>query len=325
MDIEIVFRRSLVYSILAGCITALYLVAVLIMEKCFQGFFGYRSLVATTVVGFAIAMGFVPLKNAVQAFVDRYFFHGSQEELAVENEHLRKEVQQTERLKAVATLAAGMAHEIKNPLASIKTFAEYLPEKYGDPAFREKFAKIMGQEVDKMNTLVQRLLEFSRPTQPQLHPVHLSSVVRDTLDFLQGTLLQKQIQVETAFVKTDEVLADPGQLKQVFLNVLLNSIEAMEQPGRITISTRQNNGCLEVRLTDTGPGIPKRDLPHVFDPFYTTKPDGTGLGLSVVHSIVREHGGRITIHSEVGKGTQVQMYLPVNGGANGAHAHSGRG
>jgi len=325
MDIRIILRRSLVYSLLVACITATYLVMVLVMEHWFQGFFGYRSLVATSIVGFAIALGFVPLKNAVQVFVDRYFFRGSQPELAAENERLRHELVRSEKLKAVATLAAGMAHEIKNPLASIKTFAEYLPQKYDDPAYREKFAKIMSQEVEKMNTLVQRLLHFARPSPPQLQPVRLSGVVSETLDFLQGTLLQKQIQVETTFAQTDEVLADAAQLKQALLNVLLNSLEAMDRPGRITISTAQVDSVVTIAIADTGPGIAKKDLQRVFDPFYTTKSSGTGLGLSVVHSIVQEHGGRVAIHSELGAGTRVEIALPRNGGANGSHAHLDRG
>lgn len=313
LDFTLAIRRTAIYSILAALITASYLVAVLIMEKWFQGFFGYRSLVATSIVGFAIAMGFVPLKNAVQVFVDRYFFRGSQTELAAENERLRQELVRSEKLKAVATLAAGMAHEIKNPLASIKTFSEYLPQKYDDPAYREKFAKIMSQEVEKMNTLVQRLLHFARPSPPQLQPVRLSGMVSETLDFLQGSLLQKQIQVETAFARSDEVLADAAQLKQVFLNILLNSLEAMDCPGRITIATAQVDGVVTIAIADTGPGIAKKDLQRVFDPFYTTKSSGTGLGLSVVHSIVQEHGGRVALQSELGRGTTVHITLPVNG------------
>jgi two-component system sensor histidine kinase HydH len=282
-------------------------------------------VVGTAIAGFAIVLGFVPLKNWIQVFVDRYFFKGSQVELAAQNEQLRRQVQQTERLKVVSTLAAGMAHEIKNPLASIRTFAEYLPEKYDDPAFREKFARILTQEVDKMNALVQRLLDFARPNRPQLRLVRLSTLIRETLDFLQGTLLNKQVRVETAFAQRDEVLADSGQIKQALLNVLLNSIEAMQGSGRITVSTVQQNGSVAIVVSDTGPGIAKRDLARVFDPFYTTKPSGTGLGLSVVHTIVREHGGRVKIDSEVGKGTRIQMILPIKGGLDGAHAHSDRG
>jgi signal transduction histidine kinase len=296
------------------------------MERWFQGFFGYRSFIATLIVAFAIALGFVPVKNWVQMFVDRYFFRGSQEELAVQNEQLRREVLQTERLKSVATLAAGMAHEIKNPLASIKTFAEYLPQKYDDPAFREKFAKIVSQEVDKMNGLVHRLLDFARPSAPKLERVRLSSLVQDTVAFLQGTLLKRHVTVRMTLSPDDAVLADPAQLRQAILNVLLNSIEAMPGPGTIAVSTARENGSLAVVIADSGPGIPRRDLQRVFDPFYTTKPGGTGLGLSVVHTILREHGGRVRVRSQVGKGTEVRLLLPLlQGGRHGEVAHLDRG
>ena len=325
MDINVAIRKSLVYSLLVAFMTAIYFSFVLLAERAFQGVMGYRSLIGSVIAGFVIALGFNPLKEFAQRFIDRLFFHSNQVLLVQVNERLRHEVARGEKLKAVATLAAGMAHEIKNPLASIKTFAEYLPEKYDDPVFREKFTKIMGQEVDKMNILIQRLLEFAKPTQPQLKPVRVSELVGETVDFLHGTLVQKQIQVETTFAATDEVRADPGQLKQVFLNILLNSIEAMDRPGRITISSERQDGHLDVTLADTGPGISKKGLAHAFDPFYTTKPGGTGLGLSVVHSIIREHGGRVGLESAVGKGTTVHVTLPLNGGTNGSDAHSDRG
>ena len=172
-----------------------------------------------------------------------------------------------------------------------------------------------------MNELVHRLLEFAKPSPPELASVDISQTLKETLDFIQGTLLKKQIQVETHFAEADEVKADESQLKQVFLNVLLNSVEAMDQSGRISISTARENGHLEVSIADTGPGIAPKDLQRVFDPFYTTKPAGTGLGLSVVHSIIRQHGGRVNIHSQLGEGTTVRIDLPLNGGVNGKDAH----
>lgn len=313
MDINFVIRKSLVYSVLVGIITAVYFSFVLVAEKFLQGAVGYRSLIGSVVGGFVIALGFNPLKESIQRFVDQVFFKGSQPALAAENERLRQEVARSEKLKAVATFAAGMAHEIKNPLASIKTFAEYLPQRYDNPSFREKFAKVMTQEVDKIDSLVHRLLDFARPAQPHLEPVRLSTLVKETVDFLHGSLLEKQVRVETQFAEPDEVCADAVQLKQVFLNLFLNSLEAIDPPGEITVSTARNNGRLDVIVTDTGHGISRKDLHHIFDPFYTTKPNGTGLGLSVVHSIVREHGGRVRVKSAVGQGTTVRVSLPLNG------------
>lgn len=314
LDIRVVIRKSLVYSVLVAVLTSIYFSFVLLAEKLLQGVIGYRSLVGSLLAGFAIAMGFNPLKEVIQRLIDQIFFRGDRLTLAKENDQLRQELVRFEKLRAVSTLAAGMAHEIKNPLTSIKTFAEYLPERYDDPIFREKFAKIIGQEVDKMNALVQRLLEFAKPTKPELESVKISQTVKDTLDFIQGSLLQRKVQVKTSFADDDTITADGRQLRQVFLNVLLNSIDAMEEPGEISVSTQRHNGSLRIAVKDTGKGIAPKDLQHIFDPFYTTKTNGTGLGLSVVHSIIRQHGGQVNIRSRVGQGTTVQIDLPVNGG-----------
>jgi len=217
----------------------------------------------------------------------------------------------------VATLAAGMAHEIRNPLSCVKTFAEYLPKKYDDPEFREKFSRIVGQEVGKIENLVKRLLDFAKPPPLAKQPVRISQLVDETVDFLQGSLVNKRIEVVRAYARHDAVVADRTQLKQVFLNLFLNSIQAMERPGCITVSTASEDGHLSVVIADTGTGIAKEHLPRVFDPFYTTKPEGTGLGLSVVHSIVREHGGRVLMDSAPGRGTTVELQLPIHGGGQG--------
>ena len=314
LDVAVVVRKSLIYSVLVAIITAVYFSLILVAEKLLQGVVGYRSLIGSLIAGFVIALGFNPLKEFIQRFIDRLFFKGGQVALAEENEQLRQELARSEKLKAVATLAAGMAHEIKNPLSSIKTFAEYLPQKYDDPTFREKFARIVSQEVGKVNDLVQRLLDFAKPSPPRKEPVRLSTLIDETVEFLHGSLLSKQVEVVRAYTRQDEVLVDPAQMKQVFLNVLLNSLEAMDHQGCISISTISENGHLEIAMADTGPGIVKKDLPHVFDPFYTTKVSGTGLGLSVVHSIVKEHGGRVSVDSEPGRGTTVRIQLPINGG-----------
>lgn len=215
--------------------------------------------------------------------------------------------------------------DLIDPLTSIKTFAEFLPERYQDAEFRKKFAKVMSQEVDKMNELVHRLLDFAKPHPPQLQSVRISALIGETVQFLQGTLLKAHVHVETSLAEHDGVLVDPSQMRQVFLNILLNSIEAMPAGGKIRLSSSQQNGHVDITFSDTGPGMPPSAISRAFDPFYTTKPEGTGLGLSVVHSIVREHGGGVVIASQLGKGTEVKISLPIKGGTNGATAHSDRG
>ncbi len=356
MDIRIVIKRSVVYSLLIACITATYLVIVLMMEKWFQGVFGYRSIFATVVVAFLIAIFFNPLRTRIQAFVDRALFRATPAELASQRDQLLVEVRKGEQMKAVATLAAGLAHEIKNPLASIKTFTDYLERRYDDPGFREKFHKIVGGEVERINLIVQQLLEFAKPVPPKLAPVEVSKLLDDTLEFLNGELIQRHVEVSRRYEAKPCVLADPQQLKQVFLNLFLNSLQAMDgapsghnrternpervprlrfaplgaspEPvegqalsvsrdeskdgaGRLEIHTEVRGAELAVTIADNGSGIPPKDLPHVFEPFYTTKPTGTGLGLAVVHGIVKEHGGRIAVESHPGQGTRITLTLPI--------------
>ena len=311
LDVNVVIRKSLVYSMLVSLITLTSLVSIVLVERLLQGAVGYRSVVGTVVAAFVIALGFTPLKEFVQRVVDRLFFHGSPAALAEENERLRHELTRSEKLKSVSTLAAGMAHEIKNPLSSIKIFSEYLPERYDDPDFRERFTRLIPHEVNRINGLVQRLLDFAKPAPPKPCAIRISTLLDETVELLNDAMVCKQIRLTRAYTSTDAAMVDAAQMKQVFPNLLLNSIEAMDKPGAITITTISENGHLHVQLTDTGKGIPKKELPQIFDPFYTTKATGTGLGLSVVHGIVKEHGGRVTIDSDVGQGTTVRVILPA--------------
>lgn len=313
-DVNLVIRKSLVYSILVTILTVSYFGFVYMMERFFQLTFGYQSVQISLAAFALMALAFQPLKIGIQRLVDRLFFRAPHEELMKRLERLEQEALQGENRKAVATLAAGMAHEIKNPLSSIKTFAAYLPKKYDDPEFREKFSRIVGQEVNKITTMVQELLDFAKPKPPEPQPTQLSKLIDETIEFLHGSLVDKHITVMRAYSTQDSVWVDPSQMKQVFLNLLMNSIQAMHRAGCITISTVAEDGHLAVLVADTGPGIPRQDLSKVFDPFYTTKPDGTGLGLSVVHSIIREHRGKVTIDSDVGRGTTVRIQLPTQGG-----------
>ncbi len=311
LDIRIIIRRSLVYSLLVACITAMYLVVVLVTEKWFQGFFGYRSFIATTIVAFLIAIFFNPLRERIQAFVDRALFHATPAELAAQREQLLVEVRKGDQMKAVATLAAGLAHEIKNPLASIKTFTDYLESRYADPAFRAKFQKIVGGEVERINLIVQQLLEFAKPAPPKLRPLDVTRVIDDTLEFLNSELMAQRVVLERDYTSCQTILGDPQQLKQVFLNLVLNSLQAMDGQGRLAVRTATSHGELLVTLTDSGCGIVPKDLPHVFEPFFTTKSTGTGLGLAVVQGIMKEHGGSIFVESQLGQGTSIVLSLPI--------------
>ena len=310
-DIRVAIQRSLVYSLLIACLTALYLVMILVMERWFQGFFGYRSLVATIIVAFMIAVGFNPLRHWLQAFVDRALWRATPPELAAQREQLLIEVRRSDQQKAVATLAAGLAHEIKNPLAAIKTFTDYLPEKHTDPAFIKTFHRIVSQELTKIYTIVQNLLTFAKPAPLRRDEIPLTALAQDTAALLQGDCLKTRVTVEVDVPEGLSIHGDQTQMKQVLLNLCLNSLEAMEGiGGRLRISAAAEGEQISLTVQDTGKGIKGKDLAQIFDPFFTTKATGTGLGLCVVQGIVQEHSGRIRVESCPGQGTMVKLVLP---------------
>jgi nitrogen-specific signal transduction histidine kinase len=241
---------------------------------------------------------------------------------------LESQIRRSDRLASLGTLSAGMAHEIKNPLVSIKTFAQLLPERYEDSDFRETFSNLIGHEIDRIDSLVNQLLRFARPAKPQLRPMHVHEVLDKALLLVGHRLYQKDIKLTRSWdANVDTIRADGDQLEQVFLNFFINAMDAMKNGGELTVSTQirtdeewisplqqsngQGNEILRVTIRDSGEGIRGEDLPHVFDPFFTTKDYGTGLGLSVVHGIIQEHGGQIEVESELKKGTSFHILLPL--------------
>jgi PAS domain S-box-containing protein len=239
---------------------------------------------------------------------------------------LEEQVRRTDHLASLGTLTAGMAHEIKNPLVSIKTFAQLLPERYTDEEFRQTFSVLVGQEVQRIDGLVARLLNFSRPAASELRPLHLHEMIKGAIGLVAQQLRRKGIAVVLELgADCDWINGDPEGLSQVFVNFFLNAEAAMAAKGELRVSTspaepgewvssrRATAGHPGVRVlvSDTGCGILPEHLARVFDPFFTTKNDGTGLGLSVAHRILTEHGAQIELRSTPGAGTTVDVVFPL--------------
>jgi signal transduction histidine kinase len=252
----------------------------------------------------------------------------SQSALAFENALLYQEQKQrlrkmfrADRLATIGQIAAGAAHEIRNPLTSIRSTIQYLKKKNTDTDQEEMLGELMG-EVDRIDEIIHGLLSFSKPVQPQKEQVELEALLKQVLT-LTASMARKN-RVEVQFQPPNESVvtrADPSQLKQVFLNILLNAIQAMKEGGRLTIHME----CIEkgeekkkqiyyrFRFQDTGCGISDENLEYIFDPFYTTKKEGTGLGLSISYGIIQQHGGEIEVASTTKgkqKGTTVTVLLP---------------
>ena len=338
LNIEFAIEHSVIYSILIAAVSLIYLLIVVGLERVVGHSCGYRSTAISIATAFLIGLLFIPLRNKIQSILDHTFFHGTQQELVQENQLLRQELVQTERLKSVATLASGLAHEIKNPLTAIKTFTEYLPQKMDDKKFLTDFSRIVGGEVNRINNLVNQLMDFAKPAPLQLKNTDVNQLLRDLLNFLNSKFLKHNIRVnENLNDSLPLIPADPNQLKQAFLNILLNAAEAMAKGGTLSVSTEQTQDtghktqdsnratqnvrpesetslkrrAVRITVKDCGHGISPADLPHIVDPFFSKKDSGTGLGLAVTHAIIQQHGGKISVESRVGEGTEVVVEMPA--------------
>jgi PAS domain S-box-containing protein len=235
---------------------------------------------------------------------------------------LEYEKQRAERLASFGSLASGVAHEIKNPLVAIRTFAELLPERFGDVDFRDDFSKVVVREIDRIDNLVARLRGIASAPQQQTGSVDVRHPMSETLKLLRGQLEQSRTTVRYT-VEDDApfVMIEDSQLKQLFLNIFQNALEAMGQGGelQIRIARTQSSGpsSIVIEVSDTGPGMPDSVRTHVFEPFFTTKPTGSGLGLAICRSIVDAHRGTIRAeNNRVPPGTTIIVELPaVDAGA----------
>lgn len=226
---------------------------------------------------------------------------------------LRQELEKNRRLASVGRLAAGLAHEIRNPLSSIKGFATYFKEKYHEIDKDQEIATIMIQEVDRLNRVVGQLLEFSRPIRLHIQRVALKPFFQDAFRLVDRQ--SSEFGVRMALDLPDENLAvpmDADKMRQVVLNLLLNALDAMKAGGQLVVRvSRDGNGSILIQMIDSGAGIDPKDQPHIFEPYFSIKPTGTGLGLAIVHNIIKAHRGNILVNSRPGRGTTVQITLPA--------------
>ena len=232
---------------------------------------------------------------------------------------LEEEKRRIERLASVGAFVAGIAHEIKNPLVAIKTLAELLPDQYDDAEFRETFTKVALHEVERIDSLVHRLRSLGSSSPLQMRPISILTPLDETLALISGELTKRHMTL--AYEHSDVlplIMGDHDQLKQVFLNLCLNSIEAMEQGGTLGISLSVDSppegstGAVVMQITDTGPGIPTAYLPTLFEPFVTSKATGSGLGLAICKGIIDYHRGSIAAANRTdGAGAVFTVKLPI--------------
>ncbi len=233
-------------------------------------------------------------------------------------------IRRTDRLRSLETIAGGFAHEIRNPLTSIKTFIQLAPYRRDDPEFMGEFSSVANEDVSRIERLIQEILDYARYMEPKLCEEDLNEIVTSCLHFVEIQADRKSVTIAKDLAENlPRMLLDRQQIKQVLMNLLLNAMDAITNAeGRVTVKTHHltkptGDIWVQIEVADTGCGISADNLNHIFDPFYTTKHEslereGTGLGLVIVHQIIQEHGGYVEVESQVGRGTTFFVNLPVN-------------
>lgn len=232
------------------------------------------------------------------------------------NQQINLQLLQTERLAAVGQLAAGAAHEINNPLAIISARTQMLENREQDEKKRRDLRQI-SQQIERISIILRNLMGFARPNAPQVTNIDLNGLLEKIIGLVESVFRRHRISIKRQFDSSlPRIPGDANQLEQVFLNLAINALHAMEKSGgMLVVSTSlvENGKRVRAAIKDTGVGIAPENLQRIFDPFFTTKAEGqgTGLGLSTAYGIVANHYGEITVHSELGKGTEVRVVLPT--------------
>ncbi|MCF7853718.1 MAG: PAS domain-containing protein [Candidatus Pacebacteria bacterium] len=226
---------------------------------------------------------------------------------------------ESERVEAVTKLAAGVAHELGNPLNSLTIQLQLLERGLSEPWDNEDAAdaketvRIALDEVRRLDSIVNNFLRAIRPTPPDLRPLRIQTVLAEALRFLRAEIEDRKIRVEASLPdKLPVIQGDPGQLKQAFYNIIRNSLQALSEDGKITIDCETTDDFLDIRFADNGRGISADNMRRIMEPYYTTRPDGSGLGLMVVERILRSHGAEFGIESAEDEGTTFRIRFPLH-------------
>ncbi len=228
---------------------------------------------------------------------------------------LEEQLERSHRLAALGRLVAGVAHEIRNPLGIMKATVQVMQDEFGQQRQMQEYLAVLNEQVERQNKIIRELLDYAKPVPPIFQPVNLNEVLESVLGFSKSYFQQHKVSlhIHTA-EQLPRVYADVEKLKQVFLNLIFNAVEAMPGGGKLEVQSSFDGSHVIIKFADTGRGIPDVDLDKLFDPFFSTKNTGTGLGLAMVHKVVEMHRGKIEVSSKPREGTVFQIKLPVEYG-----------
>lgn len=234
------------------------------------------------------------------------------EELNAELAEKNRAIERSRRLAAMGEMAARIAHEIRNPLGSMAIFATLLERELADVPDKAKLAEHISKGIKTLDNLLSNMLLFAGAPEAKLKPVELNDIVDDAI-LLAGDRGKAGVEIRASYKGRKRVMADPNLLRQLFLNLIINALDAVEEDGRIGISvdTETEEGSVVIKVSDNGRGIPREQIDRIFDPFFSTKDRGTGLGLAIVSAVVDAHMGRLDVRSEPGKGTTFTLGIPA--------------
>jgi signal transduction histidine kinase len=223
----------------------------------------------------------------------------------------RTQMSRAEHLATLGELATGLAHEIRNPLAGIAGVIDIIGRDLPVTSPARAMVKDVRLEIDQINRILTDLLQTARPHPPRMMKSNLNTTVEHAVMLARQQVISKPIRIEVITAPDlAEIEHDSDQIHQVVLNLLLNAVQAIEGSGHVTVHVNSRDDCATISVTDTGRGMSSQQITQIFRPFYTTKPTGTGLGLSLVHRIIDEHDGQIKVTSEPGKGSTFEVKLP---------------
>ncbi len=264
-------------------------------------------------VQYSLHLSSLPVYNQYSVFMGRVLLMYDLSEL----KRLQKEIQRHDRLVALGKMAAGVAHEVRNPLSSIKGFATLLGSKFKEGSQEHEAADLMVQEAERLNRSITELLNYARPTALRKEPVNLGEIVELSLKLISSDAQALGVKISLDVeAHLPDIAVDKDKINQVLLNLYLNGLQAMElstsgKELQVSVRHDKTEKMLVIDVQDTGSGIPPDDLDKVLDPYFTTKPDGTGLGLALAYKIIDEHKGAVRFASTQGKGTTVSVTLPL--------------
>ncbi|MCA9405411.1 MAG: hypothetical protein KC684_02655 [Candidatus Omnitrophica bacterium] len=326
-DITYVLRKGLAYFLLIITICGLYFMTIMLCRPIIESLVGSQTIFSGLLAALILGLIYAPMRLRIEQFIDATIFQGYRKEVERQKQLIEEELVRSEKFKMVSTITRGIIYEMRNPLTSIKTRGLLIPEKTQDKEFLLKSCDVIERQVDRINELLSGLSKFSTSSQIDRTKVDAEDMIQGILKILNHRVNEKSLVVQTSFnhPKDLDLALDAEQFQQAIYNIVINAIDAMEDNGTLTISTSikkefdseksdkpKKINFFTISIEDTGHGIPEDNLKHIFDPFYSPGERKTGLGLSIAHRIITEHGGNITVESELNKGSTFTVWLPID-------------